>query len=262
MKLLFAHMRGQCAGFEQVLAKEKPEILLLSGDYCPYPPTDEVKREFDPVPWKRFSEELVYRKSGDSFYENLQRAAHMRQVLVVKHRDYVEVNYGAVAYSYFAGLPGYDSTRINAIQNCREVSGKIVCANGLKILGLGGLEFGFKKKLRPIVSDAETNPPHLIFGSISLHHSERVRRVKWICSQLRPKLFIYGWYGPKTWLIEDTSWIVEAAHFPKCYAVVLMDQNKVDDISTKVFNTEANKYQEQLLKRDFDPEEGQFTYCL
>jgi len=44
--------------------------------------------------------------------------------------------------------------------------------------------------------------------------------------------------------------------------VVIMDESRVDDISTKVFNTRAGKYQELPLKRGFDPEEGQYAYHL
>lgn len=261
-------MRGQWTGFEQILTEEKPDVLLVSGGVLPITSREAIDEKLEEILfldahrlfWRRDVDaqkrtdyfdkyaEFVYKLGIVRFYSALQYACRRCKVFTVQCRDYEykETHHDANIYPFFT-MPAYDSRRIDAIENCKEVSGKIAEVGGLKILGLGGPEFRFKKKLEQILTDAESNAPDLIFASISSERGKRIPRVKWICSRLRPKLFIYGWYGSfQPWLTGDT-WVVEAGYFPHDYVVISMNQNRVDEIAVKCSSSDAGEYEKKNL---------------
>jgi len=236
MKVLFITEIYDWSCYEHVLGLEKPDVLLIGIGAIHRHPTNIVSKElgeviFKPMKatWKKA--EFLYKLSIVKFYTALEYASRTCNVFVMSDtRDLEEFWHSKDAsssnpYSFFK-TPVYDRDRINAIHNCKEISGTMVDLNGLKLLGLAQLDIKYIKRLKDILKNVEDKSPDIIVAGG--WRSE-------IFESFRCKLFISGSsFGslPRKFMHNGT-WIVRGGYFPETYTIITTKANQVDNIEFK-----------------------------
>ena len=118
----------------------------------------------------------------DKFYEFLEYAGKKSSVLVVKG-DHDED---------FDG--DYISKKINSIQGCNEISGKLITINRVNFLGLGFNDTHYLKRLKPLIKKFREKV------NIIITHSENNKM--YLISLFKPQLIIRGHFGSGKYLVN------------------------------------------------------------
>ena len=126
----------------------------------------------------------------DKFYAFLRYAGKVSKVLVTKgdHDD------------DFAG--DYDSSRINRIAGCREISGKAYISNRCMFLGLGFDQAGYRSPLRALIADFKDR-----VGIVIAHAPQRNVR---LIAEMGPKLLVRGHFGSGQYLVDGIPTVFTA----------------------------------------------------
>jgi len=244
MRILFISDIGDWNHFENVLNEEDPDVLFIGGDVfqnAKNAVNEELERVlFETIPHDSVKKALRRRwdflinLSIVRFYSVLQYAARRCRVFVVRgDHDFVYATPSTTTRDLFGHSP-YDARKINAIENCREISGKIERIDGLRLLGLGYLESHYLKTLRSLAANQETSP------DIVLAHSENRRR-RIICELFKPKLFVTGHsgFGKRK---MDNVWVVGSGSFPANYATITIRSDTIKSVILKRFCDYRKQY--------------------
>jgi hypothetical protein len=266
MKILFISEILDWSYFEQILTEEKPDVLLIDASWS-LPRfygsfvNEGLHRLLFHARNSEKEQEFIIKVSIVRFYSALQYAGRNSKVFVVGGHGWPEETlFPKCAYPFFK-LTTYDSSKIDFIRNCREISGKTLNVDGLKLLGLGCQEFGYLDKLNPILKDAQANPPDIVIADMCLERGKREPRREMICRLLKPKLFISGGIdAPPTrkWQMNG-GWIAEGCGgFPRLYVVIKTDANVIRDVELKYYlcniqlPMEPNSPRRELYERTFE----------
>lgn len=258
MKILFISDIADWSYFEYVLSKEHPSILLIGGDIFQNV-NNTVNEKLQGILFRTIrnpSQETLHERwhflrnvSIVRFYLALQYAGRQCQVFVVKgDHDLTSVEPNSNTCTIFGSCP-YDHEKIDAMVNCREISGKTTFIDGLQLLGLGYLETHYLRKLRSIAASQRTYP------DIVLAHSENRRR-EMICRLFKPRLLLTGHCGFGKRKLGDT-WIVESCCFPLQYATIEVE-GKTIHVSMKYFCSIKHKFVDDT---EFHCLEKGFPWC-
>ena len=129
----------------------------------------------------------------NGFYRFLAYAGKRSQVLVVKG------NHDDVEEYYAAG-------RIERINGCREISGKVVKIRGLRYLGVGFEQTNSSKTLKSIIEEWK----HKV--DVVITHCQQSRMP--LVASLEPRLIIRGHFGTGRYLVNGVpSVFTEGVHF-------------------------------------------------
>jgi len=164
-------------GYKELVERIQPDVVVLAGDLTSdgfvsykfgYPILDKYR-------------ETARKEHVTKFYQFLRYAGHRSKVVVVKgnHDEEFEDAY----------VPG----KISRISGCKEISGKTIDIEGLRLLGLGFRDTYYLKVLRSIIQEFKEKVDVVIM------HGIRIRLV----SQLRPIIIIRGGYIDGKFLVHD-----------------------------------------------------------
>src|SRR5262245_3100218 len=132
------------SGSLKAVDRFKPDIVTMSGDYDEDDAWEKIRRPGTShtkfyATRPRYEIEHKY----DFLYRFLEHAGRTAKVYVIRG-NHEEPN-SSVAARF------YDPEKIDSIPGCREISGKLVKAGGLRILGLGFRDTYFNKRLDALV---------------------------------------------------------------------------------------------------------------
>ena len=137
------------------------------------------------------------------FYDFLKHAGKKSTVLVVKgnHDD------------DFKG--DYETSKINEIEGCIEISGKLVEIDNIFFLGLGFDETHYLKKLKPLIEKHKNNV------DIIITHAEQ-NKIS-LLSSLNSQLIIRGHFGSGKYLVNQTLAVFTSRAY---YSIIQFDSNR------------------------------------
>lgn len=186
--------------FEEVMKNVNPDIVVFCGDVIAEgvaeyqtPSQEFIQRtiEEENLEHKSYfsNKDYINKKYWDStdfikarkkhikkFYEALELASKKcEHALIIRgnHDEYEEFP------------EEYDINKINSIQNCIEISGKMFQFSGIKFLGLSYTNCHYLKQLRPLI---QGDKPDIVIA-----HPEHRRLVT--IAEYKPKLVIHGHCG-------------------------------------------------------------------
>jgi len=217
-------------GYEDLVHKHKPDIVVLAGDLTSDGNTAYSEGVLELVPGFAKEKSELFRKykrvdMGDGMssgpvmsdklrtkFYNDQRELDNRyegtkdfkELLEARRKTHVEMFY---AFLRHAGklskvlvtkgdhdTDDYDSSRINKIPGCQEISGKAYTWNRCVFLGLGFAQAGYRSPLRSLIADFKGR------AEIVIAHSPQ-RNVRLI-AEIRPKLLIRGHFGSGQYMVD------------------------------------------------------------
>jgi predicted phosphodiesterase len=182
-------------GYEELVSKIKPEMIVLGGDL--------VSDGFASFQLRG----PAYRKIHvQRFYRFLRYAGKKSQVIIVKG-DHDEE---------FKG--DYKEEIINKISGCSEISGKVIEINSYHFLGLGAREAHNTRLLQRLIKNLKEKV------DIVLMHGENIR----IVSLLKPKLIIKGGWATGACMVNNIPSIFTG---PDGISIIELKNKRVSEIS-------------------------------
>jgi predicted phosphodiesterase len=172
MKILVFSDIHAWSGYEKVLDRIKPDVLVLAGDLIGCGSARY---------WSSKNPEIEKKLHVEKFYQFLKYAGEKSPVLVVKgNHDWDSEG-------------NYDLDKINEIPECEEISGKVTSIEDLHFLGLEYDDTWYLRRLKPLIEKYKKAVDVVIM------HGSRIRLV----SLLEPIIIIRGGYSIGSYLVHD-----------------------------------------------------------
>lgn len=263
--------------FRSMLENEAPDYLLIVGgvfaSFHWQTKREETKKfirqslnplsELDKHAWRASAlsfNYLFYLMCGLKFYSAIRFAAKTCKVFVIRSgfedesfvRLFIEEVYGKNR-SAFPTFPLYDADKIGSIENCAEITGRVVDTDGLRVLGLGFDNLSRMKNLKPIIDNARKSPPDIVLAR-RLPPSEFRPRLEKVCSVLKPKRYVCSARTtngvPFKFKLNDT-WVIEAGRFPDFFAVVKIKANAINNVLFRSPELKSKKMLRARINDDY-----------
>ncbi len=228
MRILAISDVRRWVGYDKIIARYAPSIVVLCGDLTSDGIADFWETAYDLVPAfvqqkdrlrKRFgvlkgeNGIQIISKGLDKFDEFRRRVGKLEQqyrstpaFTKARRKLHIEPFYRLLKFAgerstvlvvkgdHDSDFPrDYSVKRINGIRGCREISGKVHEVAGCTFLGLGFAETHYRQKLRELHSRCER-------VDVIVAHAEQ-RRVP-LLAQFAPRVIIRGHFGSGCWLVS------------------------------------------------------------
>jgi Icc-related predicted phosphoesterase len=233
MKILAFSDVCRWEGYEDLVDKYKPNIVILAGDLTSDGNAAYSEGVLELIPGYAKEKSGLFRRyrrvdmgggvsSGpvmsdrlrNKFYDDqhelddrYEGTKDFKELLEARKRMHVDKFY---AFLHHAGklsrvlvvkgnhddAVDYDSRRINKIPGCQEISGKSYTWNRCVFLGFGFEQAGYRSPLRSLVADFKGK------AEIVIAHAPQ-RNVRLI-AEIRPKLMIRGHFGSGQYIVDGT----------------------------------------------------------
>ena len=220
MKILVFSDIYEWIGYEELVDKVQPDVVVLAGDL-----TCDGGVSFLRIPRQL---ETRRKKHVDRFYHFLRHAGHRSKVIVIKGNHDEE----------FEG--DYVPERINRISGCDEISGKTIEIEGLLFLGLGFNDTYYLRILKPIISKFTGKVDVVVM------HGFRIRLV----SSMKPRIIIRGGFSFGKYLVHNIPSVFNNVGI---YTIVELEKGKISGtLQYRLGSSEKVKTQPSVLSKRYE----------
>ncbi len=263
MKILAISDIRNWEGYEKLLDKIKPEIIILAGDltsdgfasfwneaiekipeYKKELKINSITNEGKIYRWKNNKKPKKHKDKNilDVINEIRNKYKNSKEFLEIRKKIHVDKFYQFLQYagekSKVLIIKGdhdedfkddYIVEKIDNIKGCNEISGKLIELNKFKILGLGFKDTHYLKILKPIIEKFK--------GKIDIVITHCEQNKMQFLSLLKPKMIIRGHFGSGRYLVNEVPSVFTA---DVSYTIIEIDKKtKFPRISQYI--TKGNK---------------------